>query len=144
MTFLLDVNVLIALFDPDHLHHDPAHRWLSSIEHAVWATCPLTENGFARILGNPNYPDSPGSPAAAMGKLNAFATSSNHVFWPDDISLLSNNLIDPTAPYSSKQLTDIYLLALAKSRNAKFATFDKRINTSAVFDGLDALYLIEE
>lgn len=144
MTFLLDVNVLIALFDPDHLYHEPAHRWLSSLEQAAWATCPLTENGFARILGNPNYPDSPGSPAAAINKLSAFARVSNHVFWPDDISLVDNSLIDPTTPYSSKQLTDIYLLALAKSRNAKFATFDKKINTSVVFNGMATLHQIEE
>ncbi|QSZ05957.1 hypothetical protein J3P71_13635 [Rhizobium leguminosarum] len=56
MTFLFDVNVLIALFDPHHLYHEPAHRWFRSLDRDSWATCPLTENGVARILGKSKLP----------------------------------------------------------------------------------------
>ncbi|MGO7037154.1 TA system VapC family ribonuclease toxin [Rhizobium acaciae] len=143
MTFLLDVNVLIALFDPDHLYHEPAHRWFRSLDRDSWATCPLTENGVARILGNPNYPDSPGSPAEVLSFLADFAKLTNHVFWPDDISLVTSDLIDRTASFSPKQLSDIYLLALAKAHGGKLATFDRRIATAPVTDGAETLYLIE-
>ena len=67
MTYLLDVNVLIALIDPGHVAHDDAHGWFSREGHTSWATCPITENGVLRILGNPKYPNSPGSPAIVAG-----------------------------------------------------------------------------
>lgn len=109
----------------------------------VWATCPLTENGVARILGNPNYPDSPGSPTEVVSYLVDLAKLTNHVFWPDDISLVTSNLVDRTASFSPKQLTDVYLLALAKAHGGKLATFDHRTATAPVTDGSEALYLIE-
>src|SRR5205807_1947335 len=52
---LLDVNVLVALFDPDHVHHEPAHRWFAEQRGTGWATCPLTENGLLRVLTHPAY-----------------------------------------------------------------------------------------
>lgn len=143
MTFLLDVNVLIALFDPDHLYHEPAHRWFSSLDHDSWATCPLTENGVARILGNLNYPDSPGSPVEILSLLADLSKLTNHVFWPDDVSLVTSDLIDRTTSFSPKQLSDIYLLALAKAHGGKFATFDRRMVTAHVTDGAETLHLIE-
>ena len=51
---LLDVNVLVALFDPDHVHHEAAHVWFAATRGAGWATCPLTENGVVRVLSNPS------------------------------------------------------------------------------------------
>ena len=52
---LLDVNLLVALFDPDHIHHDLAHDWFEDHHRSGWATCPVTENGFVRVLANPAY-----------------------------------------------------------------------------------------
>jgi hypothetical protein len=65
VTYLLDVNLLIALIDPTHIGHDAAHNWFGSIGSVSWATCPITENGVIRIVGHPKYPNSMGSPAAA-------------------------------------------------------------------------------
>ncbi|MDO9124550.1 MAG: VapC toxin family PIN domain ribonuclease, partial [Deltaproteobacteria bacterium] len=59
-TYLLDVNLLLALSDPMHIHHELAHRWFAEKGHQAWATCPLTENGFIRIASHPNYPNRPG------------------------------------------------------------------------------------
>ena len=56
MTFLLDINVLIALIDPDHVDHQTAHRWFETNGSDGWATCPIVENGTIRILGSPSYP----------------------------------------------------------------------------------------
>lgn len=61
---LLDVNVLIALIDPRHVHHEPSHRWFQAHGCDGWATCPLTQTALLRILGNPRYPSSPGGPDA--------------------------------------------------------------------------------
>ena len=48
---LLDVNVLIALCDPNHVHHERGRSWFLSPDCDAWATCPITENGLVRILG---------------------------------------------------------------------------------------------
>ena len=52
---LLDVNVLVALFDSSHVHHEVAHDWFADHRAQGWATCPHTENGFVRVLANPAY-----------------------------------------------------------------------------------------
>jgi Predicted nucleic acid-binding protein, contains PIN domain len=64
MRSLLDVNLLIALLDPDHVFHERAHAWLSSHAAPGVATCPLTENGLVRILSHPSYSKKAALPSA--------------------------------------------------------------------------------
>lgn len=142
MTYLLDVNVVIALIDPDHTLHDPAHLWLSSLGRQSWATCPTTENGVLRIVGHPNYRNSPGNPAAVVEALSDLSTLPGHVFWPDDISLLDRSKVDSDRLLTSGQITDSYLLALAIAHGGQLATFDRRLIPDAVHDGVKALYQI--
>ena len=68
---LLDVNVLVALFDPSHVHHTAAHDWFADRGEEGWATCPITENGLLRIVGHPKYPNSPGPPSPEASRLDA-------------------------------------------------------------------------
>lgn len=84
---LLDVNVLVALFDPDHVHHDTAHDWFAESRVQRWATCPVTESGVVRILSNLKSSPAAESPARIIERLRAFCASGHHAFWPDDISL---------------------------------------------------------
>ena len=140
--YLLDVNVLIALVDSSHVHHDEAHAWFAQVGLAAWASCPMTENGLLRILGNPRYPNSPGGPAAAVGALAALCALPGHVFWPDNVSLLSSDRVDASRLLSHGQVTDSYLLALACGHQGKLATFDKRLVADAVQGGKEALHLI--
>jgi len=141
--FLLDVNLLIALLDPAHVQHDAAHDWFSRLGHTAWASCPLTENGVLRIVGHARYPNSPGTPAALaplMGQLRALP---GHAFWPDDLSLLDGHRIDATRLLSAAQVTDSYLLALARAHGGQLASFDRRLVTDAVPEGRSHLYLID-
>jgi toxin-antitoxin system PIN domain toxin len=142
MTFLLDVNVLIALIDSGHIQHDAAHGWFAAHGGHAWATCPLTENGVLRIVGHPRYPNSPGSPAAVMPVLAGLCALPGHVFWPDDISLVDSTRVDAGRLLSSGQLTDSYLLALAHAHQGQLATFDRRLVTDAVHGGSQAVHLI--
>lgn len=143
MTFLLDVNVLIALIDPDHVSHDAAHAWFASSGSQSWATCPLTENGVIRIVGSTRYPNSPGTPAMVASIFAGMRALAGHQFWPDDLSLTASEFVDPSRILTSAQTTDTYLLALARSRNQKLATFDRRLSTAAVVDGETALHQIQ-
>ena len=122
---LLDVNVLVALFDPDHVHHDVAHDWFAGQRRHGWATCPLTENGLVRVLSNPAYRDEPLRALAVVALLQRFRTSGHHVFWPDAVSLTDPGLFD--AVVGHRQVTDVYLLGLAVSRRGWLAAFDPSI-----------------
>ena len=142
MTFLLDVNVLVALIDPAHVQHNAAHDWFAKHGKKSWATCPLTENGVMRIVGHVRYPNSPGTPAAVAQLMAGLCALPGHVFWPDDISLLDTKKLDASRILSSTQVTDSYLLALACAHGGKLATFDRRLVTDAVHGGAKGLHLI--
>jgi hypothetical protein len=132
MAALLDVNVLLALFDPDHVHHDPAHGWLAENRGDGWATCPLTENGLVRILSNPNYSGRRTTVQDAVDRLATFRTSGGHEFWPDSVSLCQEGLFVFPHVSGYRQLTDVYLLALAVQHGGRLATFDHGIRPDAV------------
>jgi toxin-antitoxin system PIN domain toxin len=140
--YLLDVNVLIALIDPTHIQHDRAHDWFARTGRRAWATCPLTENGMLRIVGNSRYPSSPGNPAAVAELMSVFLALGGREFWPDDVSLLDPNRVDATRLLNSAQITDSYLLALAGAHGGKLATLDRHMVTAAVTDGSRAIYMI--
>jgi toxin-antitoxin system PIN domain toxin len=142
MTFLLDVNVLIALIDPGHVQHDSAHHWFASDGSQSWATCPVTENGVLRIVGHSSYPNSPGSPAEVAPLIKTLRDLDGHVFWPDDISLLELEQLDTSRLLNRSQVTDSYLLALAQVHGGQLATFDRRLATGALSDGVRALHRI--
>lgn len=139
-TFLLDVNLLLALTDPMHVHHQPAHRWFAEKGREAWASCPLTENGFIRIASHPNYPNRPGDVTAVFDIFRRLCEVPGHHFWTEDISILQ--LIEPDAIITHAQITDVYLLGLAVHRKGKLATLDKRIPADAVRAGRKALELI--
>ena len=141
-SYLLDVNVLIALVDPAHVQHDAAHDWFAQRADHHWATCPITETGLLRIVGHARYPNSPGTPAAVVGILAGLCELPGHVFWPDDIRLLDRERIDASRLLHASQVTDSYLLALARKRSGKLATFDHRLVVNAVRGGAEALLLI--
>jgi toxin-antitoxin system PIN domain toxin len=122
----------VALFDPDHVHHEAAHGWLAANRGAGWATCPLTENGLIRVLSNPAYAGTPETPASIVRRLGAFCSSGKHVFWADDVSLRDSRLFASTAPATHRQVTDVYLLGLAKRKGGRLATFDGSIPLTAI------------
>lgn len=128
---LLDVNLLVALFDPDHIHHDLAHDWFHDQRTAGWATCPLTENGLLRVLTNPAY-TAPHRPADIVERLRAFRSSGHHRFLADDVSLCDARLFNLALMRGHRQVTDIYLLGLAKHSDAALATFDRTIPLASV------------
>jgi toxin-antitoxin system PIN domain toxin len=129
---LLDVNVLVALFDPDHVHHDLAHDWFTDHRTDGWATCAVTENGFVRVVSNPGYrPDAP-RPAIALDLLRRFCDSGHHHFWADEVSLRDAALFNLAAARGHRQVTDVYLLGLAKRKGGRLATFDRTIPPGTV------------
>jgi len=139
-TYLLDINLLLALSDPQHVHHDAAHRWFADTGHQAWATCPLTENGFVRVASNPAYPNCPGTTPAVIAILQRLCKSKGHHFWSDDIRL--PDVLEAQALLTHAQITDVYLLGLALHHHGKLATFDQHIPSNAVRRGGSGLEII--
>jgi toxin-antitoxin system PIN domain toxin len=131
MRALLDVNVLIALLDVDHVHHDAARTWLKAHVELGWASCPITQNGVLRIMSQTSYPNSL-RPSAIAERLRTATRAPHHQFWPDSVSLISPAILKPEQAVTSKQITDLYLLALAVSRGGRLVTFDTRISSTSV------------
>jgi toxin-antitoxin system PIN domain toxin len=120
---LLDVNVLIALLDADHLHHVRARDWLEANIATGWASCPITQNGCIRILSQPNYPN-PLKPSEVAERLRDATEAVYHQFWTEGPSLLAPGLVSWEYIVGSRQVTDAYLLALAVHYHGRLVTFD--------------------
>lgn len=145
MVSLIDINGLIARCDPAHVHHEDTVAWFAEHGSRRWATCPLTENGFVRIVGNPAYPNCPGSPDAALAALQGLIRAlPNHRFLPDEISIRDRFAVPDLEGIPPKQVTDYYLLALAVHHGAKFLTFDRGIDPRRIPGGAAALAVIGE
>jgi toxin-antitoxin system PIN domain toxin len=132
---LLDVNVLVALFDPDHVHHELAHDWFAENVSRRWATCPLTENGFVRVLANPSYCSPLSRATDLIERLRLFCSGEGHQFWADALSFTDDRVFNPAVIAGHRQLTDIYLLALARTHKGRLATFDRTIPVGAIVGG---------
>ncbi len=133
---LLDINVLLALLDGDHVDHGRARDWLDEAIEGGWASCAVTENGFVRVISQPRYP-SPVSPAVAIDLLGRACASRHHEFWPCDVSLLDDRIVDRTRLHGPRQVTDAYLLGLATAHDGRFVTFDRSVSVSAVADATE-------
>lgn len=122
---LLDLNILTALLWPAHEHHDAAHRWFADRGNAPWATCPITQLGFVRIVSNPAFSRDALTTAAAVALLADNLAHEGHVFWMEDLQV--QDAIKGMEPrlHGYRQLTDAYLLALASRRKGALATFDR-------------------
>jgi len=122
--FLLDINVLIALAWPSHVHHGQSQRWFASNRKAGFTTCPLTEAGFVRLSSNPKFTPKAVSPVAALALLAQIIALPEHEFWPDDLPL--HSAIGGSRPIvGHRQVNDAYLLALAHSEGGIVATLDR-------------------
>lgn len=131
MRALLDVNVLIALLDAGHVHHGLASEWLAREIGLGWASCPITQNGCVRIMSQPAYPDALPVGEVAI-RLRDATLDASHQFWPADLNLLTDGVINWRGIFGHRQLTDAYLLALAVKNDGKFVSFDRRISIDTV------------
>lgn len=131
MRALLDINVLIALHDRDHVHHAHASNWLAANIAHGWASCPLTQNGCLHIMSQPGY-SNPQPLSVLVPMLQHSTTNAHHQFWSDDISLLDAAHFNQGFMHSPRQLTDLYLLGLAVKQGARLVSFDQRIPLNAV------------
>ena len=87
MLVLPDVNVLVALAWPTHVHHELVHAWIARHSGEPWATCPLTQSGFVRVSSNRQVIPAAKSPREAIQALDAMIGRPGHVFLADEVSI---------------------------------------------------------
>ncbi len=126
---LLDVNVLVALAWPDHIHHLIARQWLIDNRTTKWATCPLTEAGFVRLSANPAAVSSLVDTRDAIDALKRTCTAPGHVFWPQGYSITELLPEIRERLVGHQQLTDGLLLDLAIRNGGRLVTLDQRLAT---------------
>jgi len=123
VTYLLDVNALVALGFINHEFHDRVASWIQSQNSATFATCSITELGFVRVLTQaPAYGF---TVAQARALLLRFKEAGAHRFSfiadQHDVSHL------PSWVKAPKQITDGHLAKLASANGAVLATLDENI-----------------
>lgn len=126
--FLLDTNLLIALLWPSHEHHDKAISWFTGHRVQGWATSPITEAGFVRIVSNPAFSRDAVSPREAVAVLAANTAAPDHRFWPDDLPYAEAVSGVGVRLIGHQQATDAYLLGLAAHKKGMLASLDQRIS----------------
>ena len=133
MISLPDVHVLVALFDPAHVHHEVAHAWFGENRPQGWATCAQTENGLVRVLSHPAYPGRRTTVANAFDLLRTLTNSSDdHHFWPGSTSLRRESRIDTRRLEGHDQVTTAYLLLMAVEHEGRLVTLDRNVPMDAV------------
>lgn len=142
---LLDVNVLVALFTPEHVHHEIAHAWFADHHEKGWATCAVTENGFVRVVTQLPRARGDFRPETAVEYLRRFRASKTYQFWPDRVSLTDTKVFETAYIRGHRQVIDVYLLGLATAMRGCLATFDNSIPLKAVIGSTsDHLRVISE
>lgn len=124
---LLDLNVLLALAWPNHVHHRAAHAWFRDRSEEKFATCPLTQCGFVRLSSNPAFTPDAVSPQEALDLLGRITRMDRHAFWPDDLDLTGPESVPASLLLGHRQVTDAYLIGLAIQHRGRFATFDRGV-----------------
>lgn len=126
MRHLLDVNVLLALAWPNHVHHAAAHTWFDDAGSAGWLTCSVTESGFIRVSSNQRATPDARSPAEAAWLLHRMCRLPGHEFLVDTVSLASQHEQVAHLAHGSAHITDAHLILLAREAPCGFVTFDRR------------------
>lgn len=120
MRYLLDCNVLIALTDIDHVSHDRATGWFMG-SGGLFATCPITQGALMRYMLRVR----PGTTVrSAKALLTQVLEIEGHRFWPDEISF---EHLPETGVTGHRQVTDVYLAALAHRNKGRLATLDRTL-----------------
>ncbi len=121
---LPDVNVLVALTNAEHDHHRRAHAWWGGVER--WATTPITESSFMRLMLNPVVTGAAFSFAQVLAVLRGLKAQPGYVWLPDESSL-EEAAIEPAGLRGYAQVTDFHLVNLAARSGAVLVTLDARL-----------------
>jgi toxin-antitoxin system PIN domain toxin len=129
--WLLDVNVLIALCWPSHMHHQLVHHWFFANAQRHWGSCALTELCFVRLSSNPQFSPDAVPPLAAVSMLGRVRAMTQHSFCAVAPSLAGLDVFAGPHLVGHRQVTDLYLLSTARDQGWRLATLDRGLHALA-------------
>lgn len=138
---VLDVNLLVALAWPNHIHHSQARAWFSANSSAAWATCSITQSGFIRVSSNRRVNVDARTPGEAAALLSAMTTIGAHTFLVDAVSLADHANELGEAVHGSASVTDAHLVLLARAHGGNVVSFDRGLGELARRLGSEAIVL---
>lgn len=140
MTDLLDVNVLISMAWPNHVHHQSAQQWFRTRPPGLWATTPVTESGFVRVSSNRSAIPTAVTPSEALALLAKIRQVPDHAFLPDDLEqVIGEGHLRAGQIVSHRLVTDAHLLALARRHGVRLVTLDRGVAAMAGHEASDVV-----
>jgi len=138
---ILDANVVIALYRPDHIHHAAARRWwdesLSSGE--PFSVPDLVWLAFFRLVTNPRFTHVPATFDQAWEFAQAVQSQGTYASYQAHPRTLSEyERIASAARVTGNLSTDAYIAAIATTLGAQVVTFDRDFRK---FDGVRVVEL---
>jgi toxin-antitoxin system PIN domain toxin len=140
---LVDLNVLIALTDPEHKHHKKARNWLTSAGREWLGICPLTEAGFLRVTTNPAFHPGPRTLEQAIAILQVLKGRDDYWYCPIDESWVTLTAGFASRIFGHQQVTDAYLLGIAIKERGVLVTFDRGLQYMAGTEFSQNVLLLE-
>lgn len=140
---LVDLNVLIALTDPEHKHHKKARNWLTSAGRERLGICPLTEAGFLRVTTNPAFHPGPRTLEQAIAILQVLKGRDDYWYCPIDESWVTLTAGFASRIFGHQQVTDAYLLGIAIKERGVLVTFDRGLQYMAGTEFSQNVLLLE-
>ena len=117
MTWLVDGNILVACAVDTHFQHQRVLRWFDGLTES-FATCSVTQGTLLRLHMKFAADQ---SAAAAWKILKGFEAHPLHIYWPDD---LPYSQVPHRQIQGHRQVTDAWLVELARRNGGKVATLD--------------------
>jgi uncharacterized protein len=124
MTTLLDANALIALCWPRHEHHATMLEWFGRHARQGWATSPLTQATFVRIVTQPAFAGRAIGIAEVAELLLRNTEHKQHRLLALDFGFAEVLGCCSGGLFGHRQITDAYLLTQAIRANARLLTLD--------------------
>lgn len=143
MTYLLDVNVLVSMAWPNHVHHRLVRNWFERHATRSWATTPVTECGFVRVSSNRSAIPDAVTAGEAITLLARMRAHPGHAFLPDDVGGVVGHpaAVGVEQVVTHRAVTDAHLVALARRHDARLVTLDRGVQ-GLVSTGDDCVVLI--
>jgi uncharacterized protein len=132
MTYLLDVNALVALALRNHQHHGVMHAFMTAQQRRGWATCAFTQAGFVRVTSQNHTPAATAksgmngtfNPRLAASALAQNTANPHHTYLPVDFDYSAVLTACSGGIVGHRQITDAWLLTLAIRNRLQLVSFD--------------------
>ena len=132
-SYLVDVNVWLAIAYDQHLHHEPAVEWFEGLDRQCACLCRVTQMGLLRLLTQEKVMGrDTRSQSKAWSVVDALLDD-ERVWYAGEPSAMDRDFrsLTKSSHASANLWTDAYLAAFSRAAGLYLATFDKALGRLA-------------